>query len=70
LEEKQSNKVLDNNSFYLLKFTITELAADKILILEQKKSTISKWFQQHDQFRIQMGCPEDYEFISLNIQTS
>jgi alpha-amylase len=28
-----------------------------------KKVTISKWFQQHDQFRIQMGCPEDYEFI-------
>jgi alpha-amylase len=63
LGRKTTNKVLDNNPFTpLLKFTITELAADKILIWRQK-SKLQKWFQQHDQFRIQMGCPKDYEFI-------
>jgi hypothetical protein len=43
--------------------------ADKILILETKNKLFQKWFQQHDQFRIQMGR-KDYEFIFPNIQTS
>jgi hypothetical protein len=38
LEEKQSNKSIRQQFLYTIaKYTITELAADKILILEQKK---------------------------------
>jgi hypothetical protein len=60
----RSTKV--NNSFFtpLLKFTITELVADKILILETKNKLFQKWFQQHDQFRIQMGCPKTMNLYS------
>jgi alpha-amylase len=60
LEEKQSNKVLDNNSFY----TIAEvynygISGGQDFDFGDKKSKLfHEWFQQHDQFRIQMGCPE------------
>jgi alpha-amylase len=70
-KKNNPTKVLTTIPFTpLLKYTITELAADKILILEQKVNYFMNGFNNMINFEFKWDAQKDYEFISLNIQTS
>jgi alpha-amylase len=71
LEEKQSNKSIRQQSFYTIaEVTITELAADKILILEKKSKLFQNGFNNMINFEFKWDAQKTMNLFSLNIQTS
>jgi alpha-amylase len=71
LEEKQSNKSIRQQFFYTIaEVTITELAADKILILEKKSKLFQNGFNNMINFEFKWDAQKTMNLYSLNIQTS